>query len=64
MVVAILKRLCGEVKAVRALDPVVCLPTKERVRVLRREPDGLIAVADNAGRELPDLWHHTQLRAY
>lgn len=60
-----LPSLCtGCMKLVRRLDPIRCLPLNARVRFLRQGPDGMVAVADNGGRELPNLWHVSQLAAY
>lgn len=55
----------GEARTVVTGDPLWCRLDNTRVRYVRTERDGMIAVASNeTGRELPDLRHPTQVVAY
>jgi hypothetical protein len=45
----------------RYLDPLFSSLHNSRVRFLRWEDSTYVAVADNDGKELPDLCHHSQL---
>ena len=54
----------GQTKMVRHHDPVFDLIENKRARLSHVEPDGMIELADNDGRVLPDLRHPEQVLAY
>ena len=45
-------------------DPIWDRLDGKRVRYLRTMPDGMVVLADNDGRELPDYRHPSQVELY
>ncbi len=61
---ATLKTRDGQPKTVRMHDPVFCTLENRRVRFAGLEADGMVNVAEDSGKRLPDLRHASQVLAY
>jgi hypothetical protein len=53
-----------EETAMRYMDPVWDTLDGGRARYVRTLPDGMVELADNDGKVLPDYRHATQVRPY
>lgn len=54
----------GMSRLVRYLDPVYDMLDRTRARFIQVLPDGMLELADNDGRVLPDLRHASQVIPY